>query len=55
MRHLEFVCYFSVLREEEVARFYEVITNPRYRAKPLMTISEHLSKRLRQQEEGKPL
>ncbi|KAM6396588.1 ribosome biogenesis protein SLX9 homolog [Pluvialis apricaria] len=43
------------LLEEEVARFHEVITNPRYRANPLMTISEHLSKRLRQQEEGKPL
>ncbi|XP_009889704.1 PREDICTED: protein FAM207A [Charadrius vociferus] len=43
------------LLEEEVARFHEVITNPRYRANPLMTISEHLSKRLRQQEESKPL
>ncbi|XP_010084023.1 PREDICTED: protein FAM207A, partial [Pterocles gutturalis] len=43
------------LLEEEVARFQEVITNPRYRANPLMAISEHLSKRLRQEEEGKPL
>uniref|UniRef100_A0A8C4UHQ4 Family with sequence similarity 207 member A n=1 Tax=Falco tinnunculus TaxID=100819 RepID=A0A8C4UHQ4_FALTI len=42
-------------REEEVTRFHEVITNPRYRANPLMAISEHLSKRLRQEEEGKPL
>ncbi|KAM6077270.1 ribosome biogenesis protein SLX9 homolog [Theristicus caerulescens] len=41
--------------EEEVTRFHEVITNPRYRANPLMTISEHLFKRLRQEEEGKPL
>jgi len=49
------VCYFSFLREEEVARFHEVIANPRYRANPLMAISEHLSKRLRQEEEGKPL
>ncbi|KAM6259783.1 ribosome biogenesis protein SLX9 homolog isoform 1-T1 [Spheniscus humboldti] len=43
------------LLEEEVTRFHEVITNPRYRANPLMAISEHLSKRLRQEEEGKPL
>ncbi|XP_053926540.1 ribosome biogenesis protein SLX9 homolog isoform X1 [Cuculus canorus] len=43
------------LLEEEVARFHEVITNPSYRANPLMAISEHLSKRLRQEEEGKPL
>uniref|UniRef100_A0A8B9MET2 Family with sequence similarity 207 member A n=1 Tax=Accipiter nisus TaxID=211598 RepID=A0A8B9MET2_9AVES len=40
------------LLEEEVARFHEVITNPRYRANPLMAISEHLFKRLRQEEEG---
>ncbi|XP_064016471.1 ribosome biogenesis protein SLX9 homolog [Pogoniulus pusillus] len=43
------------LLEEEVARFHEVITNPTYRANPLMAISEHLSKRLRQEEEGNPL
>ncbi|PKU40299.1 protein hypothetical protein [Limosa lapponica baueri] len=43
------------LLEEEVARFHEVITNPSYRANPLMTISEHLSKRLRQEEEECPL
>uniref|UniRef100_A0A8C3JS33 Family with sequence similarity 207 member A n=1 Tax=Calidris pygmaea TaxID=425635 RepID=A0A8C3JS33_9CHAR len=43
------------LLEEEVARFHEVIANPSYRANPLMTVSEHLSKRLRQEEEGKPL
>ncbi|XP_008938616.1 PREDICTED: protein FAM207A, partial [Merops nubicus] len=43
------------LLEEEVARFHEVIADPRYRANPLMAISEHLSKRLRQEEEGKPL
>ncbi|XP_074950316.1 ribosome biogenesis protein SLX9 homolog isoform X3 [Phalacrocorax aristotelis] len=42
-------------REEEVARFHEVITSPRYRANPLMAISEHLSKSLREEEEGKPL
>nr|XP_013807574.1 PREDICTED: protein FAM207A isoform X2 [Apteryx mantelli mantelli] len=41
-------------REEEMARFHEVITNPKYKANPLMAINEHLSKRLRQ-EEGKPL
>ncbi|XP_010565291.1 PREDICTED: protein FAM207A [Haliaeetus leucocephalus] len=40
------------LLEEEVARFHEVIANPRYRANPLMAISEHLFKRLRQEEEG---
>uniref|UniRef100_A0A663EV34 SLX9 ribosome biosis factor n=1 Tax=Aquila chrysaetos chrysaetos TaxID=223781 RepID=A0A663EV34_AQUCH len=40
------------LLEKEVARFHEVITNPRYRANPLMAISEHLFKRLRQEEEG---
>ncbi|KAM6307638.1 ribosome biogenesis protein SLX9 homolog [Aegotheles albertisi] len=43
------------LLEEEVTRFHEVITSPRYRANPLMAITEHLSKRLRQGEEGKPL
>ncbi|XP_064925435.1 ribosome biogenesis protein SLX9 homolog [Columba livia] len=43
------------LLEEEVARFHVVIANPRYRANPLTAISEHLSKRLRQEEEGKPL
>ncbi|XP_064371502.1 ribosome biogenesis protein SLX9 homolog isoform X1 [Dromaius novaehollandiae] len=43
------------LLEEEMARFHEVITNPKYKANPLMAISEHLSKRLRQEEEGTPL
>ncbi|XP_040417705.1 protein FAM207A isoform X5 [Cygnus olor] len=43
------------LLEEEVAWFHEVIANPTYKANPLMAISEHLSKRLRQEEEGKPL
>uniref|UniRef100_A0A8C6ZMU0 Family with sequence similarity 207 member A n=1 Tax=Nothoprocta perdicaria TaxID=30464 RepID=A0A8C6ZMU0_NOTPE len=42
------------LLEEEMARFHEVITNPTYKANPLLAISEHLSKRLRQEEEGKP-
>ena len=55
MRHLEFVCWFSFLREKEVAQFHEVITDPRYRANPLMAISEHLSKRLRQEEKSNPL
>uniref|UniRef100_A0A669QVR0 Family with sequence similarity 207 member A n=1 Tax=Phasianus colchicus TaxID=9054 RepID=A0A669QVR0_PHACC len=40
--------------EEELAQFNEVIADPRYKAHPLLVISEHLSKRLRQ-EEGKPL
>ncbi|XP_069717003.1 ribosome biogenesis protein SLX9 homolog [Phaenicophaeus curvirostris] len=40
------------LLEEEVARFHEIIANPTYRANPLMAISEHLSKRLKQEEEG---
>ncbi|CAN0196842.1 unnamed protein product [Bubo scandiacus] len=43
------------LLEKEVAQFHEVITDPRYRANPLMAISEHLSKRLRQEEESNPL
>uniref|UniRef100_A0A8V0YXA5 Family with sequence similarity 207 member A n=1 Tax=Gallus gallus TaxID=9031 RepID=A0A8V0YXA5_CHICK len=42
------------LLEEEVAQFHEVIADPRYKANPFLVISEHLSKRLRQ-EEGKPL
>uniref|UniRef100_A0A8B9DDE3 Family with sequence similarity 207 member A n=1 Tax=Anser cygnoides TaxID=8845 RepID=A0A8B9DDE3_ANSCY len=45
----------SLQKEEEVAWFHEVIANPTYKANPLMAISEHLSKRLRQEEEGKPL
>ncbi|KAM9380681.1 ribosome biogenesis protein SLX9 homolog [Phaethornis superciliosus] len=43
------------LIEKEVTRFHEVITDPTYRANPLMAITEHLSRRLRQEEEGKPL
>ncbi|XP_074728487.1 ribosome biogenesis protein SLX9 homolog isoform X1 [Strix uralensis] len=43
------------LLEKEVAQFHEVITDPRYRANPLMAISEHLSKRLRQEEKSNPL
>ncbi|XP_074766841.1 ribosome biogenesis protein SLX9 homolog isoform X1 [Athene noctua] len=43
------------LLEKEVAQFHEVITDPRFRANPLMAISEHLSKRLRQEEESNPL
>uniref|UniRef100_A0A8C3LHP9 Family with sequence similarity 207 member A n=1 Tax=Chrysolophus pictus TaxID=9089 RepID=A0A8C3LHP9_CHRPC len=42
------------LLEEEMAQFNEVIADPRYKAHPLLVISEHLSKRLRQ-EDGKPL
>ncbi|XP_067405920.1 ribosome biogenesis protein SLX9 homolog isoform X2 [Emydura macquarii macquarii] len=38
------------LLQEEVARFHEVITNPLYKANPLTAISEHLSKRLKQEE-----
>ncbi|NWZ90329.1 F207A protein, partial [Nesospiza acunhae] len=34
----ELVCYFSFLREEEVARFQEVISDPQYRANPLLAI-----------------
>uniref|UniRef100_A0A803XZ34 SLX9 ribosome biosis factor n=1 Tax=Meleagris gallopavo TaxID=9103 RepID=A0A803XZ34_MELGA len=41
-------------REEEMAQFHDVIADPRYKAHPLLVISEHLSERLRQ-EEGKPL
>ncbi|XP_068877999.1 ribosome biogenesis protein SLX9 homolog isoform X1 [Aphelocoma coerulescens] len=43
------------LLEEEVARFHEAVTDPQYRANPLLAISKHLSKRLRQGEEGEPL
>ncbi|KAF4799564.1 hypothetical protein TURU_052988 [Turdus rufiventris] len=43
------------LLDQEVARFHEVISDPQYRANPLLAISEHLSKRLRQGEEGEPL
>uniref|UniRef100_A0A8C8S731 Family with sequence similarity 207 member A n=1 Tax=Pelusios castaneus TaxID=367368 RepID=A0A8C8S731_9SAUR len=42
------------LLQEEVARFHEVIANPLYKASPLTAISEHLSKRLKQ-EEGNPI
>ncbi|XP_072198507.1 ribosome biogenesis protein SLX9 homolog [Excalfactoria chinensis] len=42
------------LLEQEVAQFHEVIADPSYKANPLLVVSEHLSKRLRQ-EEGKPL
>uniref|UniRef100_A0A803YG76 SLX9 ribosome biosis factor n=1 Tax=Meleagris gallopavo TaxID=9103 RepID=A0A803YG76_MELGA len=42
------------LLEEEMAQFHDVIADPRYKAHPLLVISEHLSERLRQ-EEGKPL
>ncbi|XP_064289835.1 ribosome biogenesis protein SLX9 homolog isoform X2 [Passer domesticus] len=41
--------------EEEVARFQEVISDPQYRANPLLAISKHLSERLRRGEEGEPL
>ncbi|XP_006266047.2 ribosome biogenesis protein SLX9 homolog [Alligator mississippiensis] len=40
------------LLEEEMARFHEVITNPLYKANPLLAISEHLSKRMKQEEES---
>uniref|UniRef100_A0A8C0UL45 Protein FAM207A n=1 Tax=Cyanistes caeruleus TaxID=156563 RepID=A0A8C0UL45_CYACU len=43
------------LLEQEVARFHEVISDPQYRANPLLAISKHLSKKLRQDEEGEPL
>uniref|UniRef100_A0A803W662 Family with sequence similarity 207 member A n=1 Tax=Ficedula albicollis TaxID=59894 RepID=A0A803W662_FICAL len=43
------------LLDQEVARFHEVISDPQYRANPLLAISEHLSKRLRQGGEGEPL
>ncbi|RLV96448.1 hypothetical protein DV515_00012578 [Chloebia gouldiae] len=42
-------------REEEVARFQEVIADPQYRANALLAINKHLSERLRQGEEGEPL
>lgn len=50
----ELLCYFSFLRGQEVARFHEVITDPEYRANPLLAISKHLSQRLRRGEEGEP-
>uniref|UniRef100_A0A452GH12 Uncharacterized protein n=1 Tax=Gopherus agassizii TaxID=38772 RepID=A0A452GH12_9SAUR len=39
----------AFLREEEVARFHEVIANPVYKANPLAAISEHLCKRLKEE------
>uniref|UniRef100_A0A8D2MZD6 Family with sequence similarity 207, member A n=1 Tax=Zonotrichia albicollis TaxID=44394 RepID=A0A8D2MZD6_ZONAL len=51
----ELVCYFSFLREEEVARFQEVISDPQYRANPLVAISKHLSERLGQGGAGEAL
>ncbi|KAF2987351.1 hypothetical protein EK904_002389 [Melospiza melodia maxima] len=42
-------------REEEVARFQEVISDPQYRANPLLAISKHLSERLGQGEAGEAL
>ncbi|XP_074857044.1 ribosome biogenesis protein SLX9 homolog isoform X6 [Carettochelys insculpta] len=38
------------LLQEEVARFHKVIANPVYKANPLGAISEHLCKRLKQEE-----
>ncbi|KAM3667631.1 ribosome biogenesis protein SLX9 homolog [Ammospiza maritima maritima] len=43
------------LLEEEVARFQEVISDPQYRANPLLAISKHLSERLGQGEAGEAL
>ncbi|XP_078536677.1 ribosome biogenesis protein SLX9 homolog [Lissotriton helveticus] len=42
------------LVEEEVARFHEVISNPSYKANPLALIGEHLSKKMKQEEEENP-
>uniref|UniRef100_A0A8C0J0U4 SLX9 ribosome biosis factor n=1 Tax=Chelonoidis abingdonii TaxID=106734 RepID=A0A8C0J0U4_CHEAB len=36
-------------KQEEVARFHEVIANPVYKANPLAAISEHLCKRLKEE------
>ncbi|KAM3854351.1 ribosome biogenesis protein SLX9 homolog isoform 2-T2 [Vipera latastei] len=41
--------------EEEVAQFHKTISNPLFRANPLSVISEHLSKRLKQEKEEEPL
>ncbi|XP_039182274.1 protein FAM207A [Crotalus tigris] len=41
--------------EEEVAQFHKTISNPLFRANPLSIISEHLSKRLKQEKEEEPL
>ncbi|XP_074404244.1 ribosome biogenesis protein SLX9 homolog [Zonotrichia albicollis] len=43
------------LLEEEVARFQEVISDPQYRANPLVAISKHLSERLGQGGAGEAL
>ncbi|XP_072496942.1 ribosome biogenesis protein SLX9 homolog isoform X1 [Notamacropus eugenii] len=40
------------LLDDEMARFQEVVTSPSYQADPLRAIGEHLSKRLRQEEEA---
>ncbi|XP_051877720.1 protein FAM207A isoform X2 [Pristis pectinata] len=39
------------LVEEEVARFKVTIENPAFKANPLATVSEHLQKRIRQEDE----
>ncbi|XP_063173857.1 ribosome biogenesis protein SLX9 homolog [Candoia aspera] len=41
--------------EEEVAHFHKTTSNPLFKANPLSLISEHLSKRLKQEEEEEPL
>ncbi|XP_036623581.1 protein FAM207A [Trichosurus vulpecula] len=43
------------LLDDEMARFQEVVTSPSYQADPLRAIGEHLSKRLRQEEECRRL
>ncbi|XP_062971995.1 ribosome biogenesis protein SLX9 homolog [Elgaria multicarinata webbii] len=40
---------------EEVVQFHKTISNPLFKANPLIVIGEHLSKRLKQEREGEPL
>ncbi|ETE72896.1 hypothetical protein L345_01269, partial [Ophiophagus hannah] len=41
--------------EEEVAQFHKTISNPLFKDNPLSIISQHLSKRLKQEKEEEPL
>ncbi|XP_013926955.1 PREDICTED: protein FAM207A [Thamnophis sirtalis] len=41
--------------EEEMAQFHKTISNPLFKANPLSIISQHLSKRLKQENEEEPL
>ncbi|XP_070588449.1 ribosome biogenesis protein SLX9 homolog [Erythrolamprus reginae] len=41
--------------EEEMAQFHKTISNPLFKANPLLMVSQHLSKRLKQENEEEPV